>query len=46
VIWLASFGSNHIRWGNAEYVIRQGRMAPIAGNESTVAKPADNASRS
>ncbi len=46
VIWLASFGSNHIRWGDVEYAIRQGRMAPIAGNESAVAKPADNASRS
>src|SRR5713226_4228389 len=46
VIWLASFGSNHIRWDNTEYVIRQGRMAPIAGNESAAAQPADNASRS
>ena len=46
MIWLASFGSNHIRWDNTEYVIRQGRMAPIAGNESAAAQPADNASRS
>jgi len=46
VIWLASFGSNHIRWDNTEYVIRQGRMVSIAGSESAAAKPADNAPRS
>ncbi len=46
VIWLASFGSNHIRWGNVEYAIRQGRMVPIAGNESAAAKPAEDAPRS
>jgi ceramide glucosyltransferase len=43
VIWLASFGSNHIRWGNREYAIRQGRMVPLAGVESAAAKPAENA---
>jgi len=43
VIWLASFASNHIRWGSVEYVIRQGRMVPIAGDESAAAKPAGNA---
>src|SRR3979490_1389479 len=46
VIWLASFGSNHIRWGNAEYVIRHGRMMPLAGRETTAAKPAEDAPRS
>src|SRR5216683_1157462 len=35
MIWLASFGSNHIRWGNVEYVIRQGRMVPIRGRDRT-----------
>jgi ceramide glucosyltransferase len=45
VIWLASFGSNHIRWGNVEYVIRQGRMVPITGGESATAKPAEDAPR-
>jgi ceramide glucosyltransferase len=30
LIWLASFGSNHIRWGNVEYVIRHGQMVPLA----------------
>jgi ceramide glucosyltransferase len=32
VIWLASFGSNHVRWGNVEYAIRQGRMVPLNPN--------------
>jgi ceramide glucosyltransferase len=33
VIWLASFGSNRIRWGNDEYVVRNGQMVPtVAGN--------------
>jgi ceramide glucosyltransferase len=45
VVWLASFGSNHIRWDNVEYAIRQGRMTPIGSAESPVAKPAENAPR-
>jgi ceramide glucosyltransferase len=45
VVWLASFGSNRIRWGDVEYVIRQGRMEPVTGSESAVAKPAENAPR-
>jgi len=35
VVWLASFGSNQIRWGNVEYVIRKGRMVPIRGRDRT-----------
>jgi ceramide glucosyltransferase len=31
VVWLASFGSNRIRWGPIEYAVRNGRMVPIAG---------------
>jgi ceramide glucosyltransferase len=46
VIWLASFGSNHIRWGNVEYVIRRGRMVPITGNDTAATKPAEHAPRS
>jgi len=46
VVWLASFGSNHIRWGNVEYVIRHGRMVPLAGLERTAAGPAEDAPRS
>jgi len=43
VVWLASFGSNRIRWGNVEYAIRKGRMVPVAGGGSAEAKPAENA---
>jgi len=43
VVWLASFGSNRIRWGNIEYAIRKGRMVPVAGGGSAEAKPAENA---
>jgi ceramide glucosyltransferase len=45
VVWLASFGSNHIRWENVEYAIREGRMVPIGGAEGPVAKPAENTPR-
>jgi len=34
-VWLASFGSNRIRWGNVEYMIRKGRMMPIRGRNRT-----------
>ena len=40
MIWLASFGSNRIRWGNVEYVIRQGRMIRVGNPGGTVPKPA------
>jgi len=33
VVWLASFASNRIRWGNVEYTIRQGQMVPVRGSE-------------
>jgi ceramide glucosyltransferase len=33
VVWLASFGSNRIRWGSVEYAIQKGRMVPITGHE-------------
>jgi ceramide glucosyltransferase len=46
VIWLASFGSNHIRWGNAEFVIRRGRMVPLAGLERTATSSAEDVPRS
>jgi ceramide glucosyltransferase len=45
VVWLASFGSNHIRWGNVEYAIRQGQMVSIAGGEGAPTKPAENRRR-
>src|SRR6202140_1375404 len=30
VVWSASFVSNHVVWGNVEYVIDRGRMKPAA----------------
>jgi ceramide glucosyltransferase len=33
LVWLASFGSNRIKWGSTEYEIRKGQMVPIAGVE-------------
>jgi ceramide glucosyltransferase len=29
VVWLASFGSNQIQWGNTEYVVRKGKLVRI-----------------
>jgi ceramide glucosyltransferase len=37
IVWLASFGSNRIRWGSEEYTIQKGRMVPIAEREKTAA---------
>lgn len=33
VVWLASFGSNRIRWNSVEYAIRNGQMVSLAGSE-------------
>jgi ceramide glucosyltransferase len=30
VVWAASFASNHVVWGNVEYVIDRGRMKPVS----------------
>jgi len=35
IVWLASFGSNRIRWGCEEYAIQKGRMVPIAERGET-----------
>ena len=37
-VWLASFASNRITWGGAEYAMRKGRMIPI-GAASADARP-------
>jgi ceramide glucosyltransferase len=29
VVWVASFASNHVMWGDVEYVIDRGRMKPV-----------------
>lgn len=36
VTWLASFGSNRIRWGSDEYTIQNGRMMSVARSEKTI----------
>ena len=33
IVWLASFGSNRIRWGSVEYAIQNGRMVPVAARD-------------
>jgi ceramide glucosyltransferase len=34
VIWLGSFGSNRVKWGGVEYLVREGKMVPVAGAEA------------
>src|SRR6266851_7681340 len=42
VIWLASFGSNHIKWDGIEYVVRKRQMVPMAADKDAgTAKAAD-----
>jgi ceramide glucosyltransferase len=42
-VWLASFASNRIAWGGAEYALQKGRMIPIgavsADSQSAAAAP-------
>jgi len=45
VVWLASFGSNKVRWSNVDYAIRNGQMIPLASGESPTTKPSAEASR-
>lgn len=40
VVWVASFASNHIVWGNVEYVVDGGRMKPAAAGGATRASAA------
>jgi ceramide glucosyltransferase len=40
VIWLASFGSNRIRWGSAEYLVRDGQMVPVLAGKPAGGNPA------
>jgi len=40
VIWLASFGSNRVKWGGVEYRIRAGKMVAITGDDARGASPA------
>jgi ceramide glucosyltransferase len=34
VVWLASFGSNRIKWGSGEYLVRDGQMVAIFADEA------------
>jgi len=45
VIWLASFGSNRIRWGSVEYLVRDGQMMPILVDKAAEGNPAAPAPR-
>jgi len=45
VIWLASFGSNRIRWGSVEYLVRDGQMIPILVDKAAEGNPAAPAPR-
>lgn len=40
VVWVASFASNHIVWGNVEYIVNGGRMKPVASGTTTRANAA------
>jgi len=45
VVWLASFGSNHIHWGSAEYVIRKGKMVQVSEAKGAESKGETQAPR-
>jgi ceramide glucosyltransferase len=45
VVWLASFGSNHIKWGSQEYVIRKGHMVRVGEAKGTATNGAEQAPR-
>jgi ceramide glucosyltransferase len=45
VIWLTSFASNRIKWGNAEYLIRDGQMVSIPAGETADENSAASAPR-
>jgi ceramide glucosyltransferase len=46
VIWLASFGSNRVRWAGVEYEIRGRQMVPVAESRATGTNPAAHVPRS
>lgn len=45
VIWLASFGSNRIRWGSDEYLVHNGQMVPVAAGKAAAQNPTAPAPR-
>lgn len=40
VVWVASFASNHIVWGDVEYVVDGGRMKPVGAGEASATSAA------
>jgi ceramide glucosyltransferase len=45
LIWLASFGSNRIRWGSDEFVVRDGQMVPVPASKAGAENPTAPAPR-
>jgi len=45
VVWIASFASNRIHWGGDEYLMRRGRLVPIAASDSADAHATSEARR-
>jgi len=45
VTWLASFGSNRVRWGSAEYLVRHGQMVAVLADKPAEGNPAAPTSR-
>jgi ceramide glucosyltransferase len=45
VVWIASFASNHIVWGNVEYAVTRGRMKPVFSGEPAPPSPAAQTNR-
>jgi ceramide glucosyltransferase len=45
LIWLASFGSNRIRWGSDEFVVRDGQMVPVPASKVAAENPTAPAPR-
>jgi ceramide glucosyltransferase len=45
VVWIASFASNHIVWGNVEYSVTRGRMKPVLAGEPAPAGTAAQTNR-
>jgi ceramide glucosyltransferase len=38
-VWLGSFASNRIRWGDSEFAMEEGRMVAVGSSPSTEVKP-------
>jgi hypothetical protein len=45
LVWLASFGSNRIRWGCDEYLVHNGQMVPVLASKAEAENPTAPAPR-